>query len=171
MNMNPEQAAFAAQVLLPGIEREHSTTLKVIAAVPEGKKDYRPDPNSRTAFELASHLASADVWFLNGIARGEFSHDEDRKFGSVAEVVTFYETEFPAALAKVKALSADKFAKTIPAFGTFNLPAVAYLSFLNNHSIHHRGQLAAYLRPMGSKVPQIYGGSFDEPMEMPASAS
>jgi uncharacterized damage-inducible protein DinB len=52
----------------------------------------------------------------------------------------------------------------------FNLPAVAYLGFLNNHSIHHRGQLAAYLRPMGSKVPNIYGGSFDEPMQMPAGA-
>ena len=27
-----------------------------------------------------------------------------------------------------------------------------------------RGQLAAYLRGMGSKVPAIYGGSADEPM-------
>jgi uncharacterized damage-inducible protein DinB len=34
---------------------------------------------------------------------------------------------------------------------------------LNNHSIHHRGELATYLRPMGSKVPSIYGGSYDEP--------
>jgi hypothetical protein len=29
----------------------------------------------------------------------------------------------------------------------------------------HRGQLAAYLRAMGSKVPAIYGGSADEPMK------
>jgi len=28
----------------------------------------------------------------------------------------------------------------------------------NNHGIHHRGQLAAYLRALGSKVPAIYGG-------------
>jgi uncharacterized damage-inducible protein DinB len=37
-----------------------------------------------------------------------------------------------------------------------------YLSFVNNHSIHHRGELATYLRPMGSKVPAIYGPSADE---------
>jgi len=43
------------------------------------------------------------------------------------------------------------------------MPAVFYLGFVNNHSVHHRGQLAAYLRPMGSKVPSIYGGSADEP--------
>jgi uncharacterized damage-inducible protein DinB len=49
-------------------------------------------------------------------------------------------------------------------FGMFNLPAVMYLQFMLNHSIHHRGQLSAYLRPMGAKVPSIYGGSFDEPM-------
>jgi uncharacterized damage-inducible protein DinB len=42
-----------------------------------------------------------------------------------------------------------------------------YLILVNNHSIHHRGQLATYLRPMGSMVPSIYGGSADEPWEQP----
>ena len=54
-------------------------------------------------------------------------------------------------------------------YGVFNLPAVLYLGFLNNHSIHHRGELATYLRPMGSKVPAIYSGSYDEPFQ-PAAA-
>jgi uncharacterized damage-inducible protein DinB len=48
----------------------------------------------------------------------------------------------------------------------FQLPAAAYLNFANVHCIHHRGQLSAYLRPMGGKVPSIYGGSADEPMNM-----
>ena len=42
-----------------------------------------------------------------------------------------------------------------------NWPAVQFIGFANNHSIHHRGQLAAYLRAMGSKVPNIYGPSAD----------
>ncbi len=33
------------------------------------------------------------------------------------------------------------------------------LSFFD--AIHHRGQLSAYLRPMGSTVPSIYGPSAD----------
>ena len=169
--MNPEQAAFATQLFMQGLEREYATTSKVLAAVPEDKKDFRPDANARTAFSLASHIANSDVWFLNGIANGEFVREGQKEFGSVAEIVAYYDREFPALLAKVKALPPDKLAKVIPAFGVFNLPAAAYLGFLNNHSIHHRGQLAAYLRPMGSKVPSIYGGSFDEPMQMPASAS
>jgi len=169
--MNPEQAAFLAQVLVQGLEREYETTKKVIAAVPEGKKDYCPDPNARSAFDLASHIATSEVWFLDGITNGEFRNGEPPKFNSVAELLAFYEKEFPAGIAKVKALPGDKLVQMIQAFGVFNLPAVAYLGFMNSHSIHHRGQLAVYLRPMGSKVPSIYGGSYDEPMQMPASAS
>ncbi len=30
-------------------------------------------------------------------------------------------------------------------------------------SLHHRGQLSTYLRPLGAKVPSIYGPSGDEP--------
>jgi uncharacterized damage-inducible protein DinB len=168
--MNSEQATFTAQLFTQGLEREHATTKRVLAAVPEDKKDYRPDADARTAFSLASHIASSEVWFLNGIVKGEFVREGEKNFGSVAEIVAYYDKEFPAALAKVKALPADKLARVIPAFGMFNLPAAAYLAFVNNHSIHHRGQLATYLRPMGSKVPNIYGGSFDEPMQMPAGA-
>jgi uncharacterized damage-inducible protein DinB len=31
-------------------------------------------------------------------------------------------------------------------------------------AIHHRGQLSTYIRPMGGKVPSIYGPSGDDPM-------
>jgi uncharacterized damage-inducible protein DinB len=29
-------------------------------------------------------------------------------------------------------------------------------------AVHHRGQLSAYIRPMGGKVPSIYGPSGDD---------
>jgi uncharacterized damage-inducible protein DinB len=43
----------------------------------------------------------------------------------------------------------------------FQLPAVGFIQLALNHSIHHRGQLSMYLRPMGAKVPSIYGESHD----------
>ncbi len=30
-------------------------------------------------------------------------------------------------------------------------------------AVHHRGQLSSYLRPMGARVPSIYGPSGDDP--------
>jgi uncharacterized damage-inducible protein DinB len=62
-------------------------------------------------------------------------------------------------------LPGDKLTQNL-SFGPMNFPAVMFLDIMNRHSIHHRGQLSTYLRPMGSKVPAIYGGSADEPMKM-----
>ena len=76
----------------------------------------------------------------------------------------WYDENMKRGLTRVAAYdSAEQLLTPVEFFGVFNLPAVAYLGFLNNHSIHHRGELATYLRPMGSKVPSIYGGSYDEP--------
>lgn len=171
--MNAEHAKFTLDLFAPGLEHESQITRKVIAAIPEAKCNYKPDPSSRTALELAQHIATVDVWFLNGIATGAFSHDESTPAGldTVAGVLAFYDREFPKALAKVKAMPAEKLAQPISFMGMLNHPGVIYLGLTNNHMIHHRGQLAAYLRPMGSKVPNIYGGSFDEPMQMPGAAT
>ncbi len=68
----------------------------------------------------------------------------------------------------IRALSAEQLATPVNFMGVFDLPAAFYLAFLNNHSIHHRGELVTYLRPMGSKVPSIYGGSYDEPFQAAA---
>jgi uncharacterized damage-inducible protein DinB len=41
-------------------------------------------------------------------------------------------------------------------------PVGEFLWLILFDSIHHRGQLSAYLRPMGGKVPAIYGPSADD---------
>ena len=51
-------------------------------------------------------------------------------------------------------------------FYGMKLPNAQYLVVAAVHNAHHRGQLASYLRPMGGKVPSIYGGSADEPFQM-----
>ena len=52
--------------------------------------------------------------------------------------------------------------RTVAFFG-LEFPAVICLSFLVQHSIHHRGQLSTYLRSMGGVVPNIYGPSAENP--------
>ena len=60
--------------------------------------------------------------------------------------------------------------KTADFRGLFQLPAVVYLHTASIHSIHHRGQLSMYLRPMGAKVPAIYGESYDSTQARLAAA-
>ena len=85
--------------------------------------------------------------------------------------MAWYDENIKRGVARMAAMTAEQLMTPVEFFGVFNLPAVLYLGFLNNHSIHHRGELATYLRPMGSKVPSIYGGSYDEPFNPPSAAS
>jgi uncharacterized damage-inducible protein DinB len=168
--MDQNQAQFLAQYLCQLWEGEFPATCKVLAAVPDDKRGYRPDEKSRSAWELASHIATSDIWFVDSIVAGSFVFDpavakeRESLFGSVQDVVTYYKKEFPAAIGRIRAMPADKLVATVDFFGMMQKPGVTYLGFANNHSVHHRGQLAAYLRAMGSKVPAIYGDSADEAM-------
>jgi uncharacterized damage-inducible protein DinB len=165
--LSPEFAVGMRESVLQGLGRELEITKKVIAAIPEDKRDYRPDPKARTAWELAWHLASCDVQMTDEVADQKFDMEprfkEEPK--TVAELVDWYDKNFKRAIARVQALSPEQLCTPVDFMGVFNLPDVFYLTFVNNHSIHHRGQLAVYLRPMGSKVPSIYGGSADEPWQ------
>ena len=168
--MTPDQAKFLLGAFLPSVQKEHQTTLRVLQAVPAGKETYRPHPNSRSTLELVWHIAGVDIWFLDAFVAGNFDMEDDTMpadFSTVADIASWYEDEFPPKLKKVTALPAEFWAKELPFFGIFNFPTVMYLQIMMHHTIHHRGQLCAYLRPMGGKVPNIYGGSFDEPMEGP----
>jgi len=170
--MSPEFALGYRAMMVDGIAREAEITKKVIAAVPDAASSYKPDPNARTAKDLAWHIVNTDVQFVTAIANLNFKMENpEHKPQTSAEVVAWYEQNLNAGLARVAGMTAEQLMTPVAFAGVFNLPAVLYLGFVNNHMIHHRGELATYLRPMGSKVPAIYGGSFDEPMRPPAAES
>jgi uncharacterized damage-inducible protein DinB len=169
--VNADQAKTAAETLAGLWESEFPATCQVLAAVKDDNRNFQPDAKSRTAWDLAKHLATADIWFIDSILNGKFEFNPDAakqvesKFNSVNDVVSFYQQTFPAKLAQLRALPADRLTAPVSFFGMMEMPNVKYIGFANNHSIHHRGQLAAYLRAMGSKVPNIYGPSADAASE------
>ena len=168
--MTSEQAKAAAELIATVWEGEFPATCEVLAAVKNDNRNYKPDAKSRTAWELATHLATADIWFIDSITKGAFEWNPDAakqaesQFQNVSDIVAFYKKTFPEKLAALRALPAEKSTEVLDFFGMMKMPRAQFIGFANNHSIHHRGQLAAYLRAMGSKVPAIYGGSADEPM-------
>jgi len=169
--MTSEQAAFLASIFLPTVQKEYLITSRVLRAVPVENGGFRPNPVARTAMELAWHLASSDTWFLDGFLNAKFEMEDDSMPGDMsdtADIVALYEELFETKFPLVEKLSPELWATPLPFFGIYNHPAVLYLQFMLHHSIHHRGQLCAYVREMGGKVPNIYGGSFDEPMSPPA---
>ena len=170
--LTPDQAKFLSAQFLPLLKTEHATTKRVIEAIPEGKGDYRPDPNAKSALELAWHIVAAEKRFLSGICAGGLDFSPINRPESVrtpAEIGVWYEQTFSTNLAQLDGLSGEQLAKIIDFRGMFQLPAVSFIQLSLNHSIHHRGQLSTYLRPLGGKCPDIYGGSADEPWKGPQS--
>lgn len=165
--MTPDQAKAAAETIADVWEGEFPATCQVLAAVKDEKREYKPDPKSRTAWQLAAHLATTDIWFMDSIIGGAFHFDPEKAkaqeaaFRNVNDIVEFYKQTFPEKLKALRAIPADRMTETIDFFGMMKFPRARWVGFANNHSIHHRGQLTAYLRAMGSKVPNVYGPSAD----------
>jgi len=162
--LQPEQATFLLHsIYLSHLQREHKTTKQIIEAIPLDKGDYRPDPISKTALELAWHIVAAEHRFLNGIINGAFDftpiHRPDSVLNS-ADIAAWYAKSFEASFERLGTLSGEQLLKILDFRGLFQLPAVSYCQFILNHTIHHRGQLSVYIRPMGGSVPSIYGESY-----------
>ncbi|GAC1660921.1 MAG: DinB family protein [Candidatus Acidiferrum sp.] len=163
-SLQPQQALFLFQTILPSLKSEHATTKKIIDAIPLDKGDYRPDPISKSALELAWHIAAAQHRFLDGVAAGQFDYDRPSRPESArnsADISAWYENSFAANIERLAQLSPEQLSQVIDFRGRLQWPAVMFLQLCLSHEIHHRGQLSTYLRPMGAKVPSIYGESYD----------
>ncbi|MBS1830979.1 MAG: DinB family protein [Acidobacteria bacterium] len=163
--MNSEHAKIVADFLTSDFEVEMQTTLRLMEAVPAGGLDYRPDSKSKTGLGLLRHITLEDEWLLNSIADGVFPPPPDDSDAcgimTPADACARYRMKVPAALDRVRAMSGDKLASILDLLGMIQAPAVIMLAMAIKHSVHHRGQLSTYLRPMGGQVPGIYGPSAD----------
>lgn len=167
--MSPEEASVLANHLLARMQRESEITAKVIAALPPDKTSYRIHPQARTALELAWHMTSMEMWFLDSIFQGEFYASASTaipdEINSGADAAAWYTQQFETNFKKASKLSGEYLAQPMSFLRKFDYPGVMYLQMALSHTVHHRGQFAAYLRAMGASVPAIYGGSLDEPSE------
>lgn len=172
--MTPEQGLFLLHsVFLPALKNEHRITVKVLEAVPADKPDYRPDAHSRSALDLASHIAIAETRFLDGVASGafNFASGKPESIKTTKDVAAWYAADFEKNFRRIEKMSGEQLVKMVDFRGMFQMPAVAFLQVTMHHSIHHRGQLCAYLRAMGGKVPSVYGESYDDAEAKKAQAA
>ncbi|SRR5579871_2658797 len=170
--LTPDQAKLLSRVYLQSLENEIPITRRVLAAVPENQLDFKLGDKGRTARELMWHLARSEAWFGSCVVAGNF--DSDGSDGPApetgAEILAYYDEHVPPVSGRIANLSGEHLAQVASFFGVFNLPVVLYVDFWIKHTVHHRGQLSMQIRAMNGRVPDIYGGSADEPFQMPATA-
>ena len=164
--MTADHAMFLLQNLYLGtLKTESRTTKKILEAVPADKAQYKPDPASRSAIELARHIAAADNRFVEAVINGVFDTSPSmipENVKAPAEIASWYEERYAKNFEALTKLAGEQLVKIVDFRGMFQRPAVTFLITGLHHTIHHRGQLSSYLRCMGAKVPSIYGESYDD---------
>lgn len=141
--------------------KESQTTAKVIGRIPEGS-DYRPDPKSRPAQEIAWQVVVEELMLIEALETGVMQLPERPMPKTMKEICETYGQQSADIARRLAALPEEKWGGQMEFFGQQLRAAGMAWSFLFD-IVHHRGQLTTYLRAMGSTVPQIYGPSADEP--------
>lgn len=145
---------------------EKPVFLRVMAAVPADQGTYRPHPRSSSAADILWLLATELHDACELIERGEATF-APRPAPSVQESIAAYEknaAELERRLAKADPAAWEKPARfLVDGNVVWEAPLGDMLFGFLFDAIHHRGQLSSYLRPMGAKVPSIYGPSGDDP--------
>lgn len=147
-------------------DREAPATRKVISRIPEGTSDYKPEPKSRNAREIAWLIVLEERLLTEGLEKGTIEWKDVPTPATVEEILATYDREHDELTRRLRALDHSIWEKEFRfMFGEYEISrGTGYhygWEFLFD-AVHHRGQLSTYLRPMGSTVPSIYGPSADE---------
>lgn len=141
--------------------KEAKTTSKVLSRIPEGS-DYRPDPKSRTARDIAWQIVGEEKMIIEAVETGAAAWAPGPTPATMKEICEAYDRQSADIMNRWRALPVERWNGTLEFFGAKRPASPMAWSFLFD-IVHHRGQITTYLRPMGSTVPQIYGPSADEP--------
>jgi uncharacterized damage-inducible protein DinB len=138
----------------------------VIAAVPDSGLEHQADPKARTARALIEHLIGHNLDVLELLDDGVIHHRNQVPFDSVGDAVDHFDSSFGQVIERLGAMDEGAWLATGQFYAGEHLvmeapvERLAWGMFFD--AVHHRGQLSTYLRPMGSKVPAIYGPSADD---------
>jgi uncharacterized damage-inducible protein DinB len=147
-------------------QAEFPTFKRVLDALPLTQFTYRPHERSPSTLDLVWTLACENAACSTMIDRGEVYWTDAQAPGAAAAVKAF-QASYQALDDCVHKIGEKQWTRPSKLYVGGKLileqPLGDFLWYLFFDAIHHRGQLSSYIRPMGGKVPSIYGPSGDDP--------
>lgn len=143
---------------------EHPVFLRVLQALPADRLDYSPHDRSPSAARIVWTL-TAELKSCVDAATAYRAEWNAQTPPPLADMLRMFE-EWSNALTDRVASMDDAAWHRVAQFYyggkvVSEQPVAQFLWMIHFDAIHHRGQLSAYLRPMGGTVPAIYGPSAD----------
>ncbi len=143
---------------------ESPVFLRVLHSLPADHLSYKPHERSPSAEQLVWTLVGELRACIEVVKEGRTEWRQE-SVPSLAEMLEMFEQWSNELINLVEAMDESAWGRVAHFFYEGKVVSEQlsdqFLWFILFGSIHHRGQLAAYLRPMGGTVPSIYGPSAD----------
>ncbi len=148
------------------VDKETPVFMRVFRAIPADKLDYRPHERNTAAGDLVFQMEQEMTALAGIFTSGEVNMGPNKRPDSIEEMAANFEAAAKRVAEAARATSDERWKGVGKFLWSGNVAwesTVAEIAwgFLFD-LIHHRGQLSVYIRPMGGKVPSIYGPSGDD---------
>ncbi|MEP7270395.1 MAG: DinB family protein [Acidobacteriota bacterium] len=139
--------------------RIHQQTAKVMAVSPSDKFDWKTCDSAMTLGALVNHFYLAEVGLVDAVLTGKFGARKFEPKTSAEDAVAAFDQAHEELVAAISSLTPEQLAEEIAPFGDKygTMTRKALLHSMQEHEIHHRGQLYVYLRILGTEVPPLFG--------------
>lgn len=170
-NGQTQQTATLGQMLAAELKQEAISTRKMLERIPSEQFQWKPHEKSMPIVSLAGHIADMIGWADITIKHDELDFEKTdttpKSYSDASELVAYFDRNLSTAIETLSSVSNETLMQPWRLRSGekifFEMPKAAVMrSMVMNHIIHHRGQLAVYLRLLDVPVPSIYGPSADE---------
>lgn len=128
----------------------------------EADSSFRPVPEVMSVAEQVAHAAQTIDWFMDAVVGDQgFDLDFEKHNAEVKKVVSLTEARahFTAAMQRavdvLESMTFEDLKKPFPPGPVLgNVPKIASISSICDHTAHHRGALTVYSRLLG-KTPEM----------------
>jgi uncharacterized damage-inducible protein DinB len=166
-----EQNATIGRMIAAELRQEAVATRKMLERVPEASFDWKPHDKSMTLERLAGHIVEMANWTAATLKHDELDFAtagyKPKKYTAASELVEDFDKNVAVAVELLETVSDEEMMQNWRLRNGeqifFEMPKAAVMrTMVMNHIIHHRGQLAVYLRLLDVPLPPVYGPSADE---------
>ncbi|MEM6675052.1 MAG: DinB family protein [Planctomycetota bacterium] len=161
------------RAFLSELEHEAAGVRRTIERVPPADLDWRPHEKSMTFRGLVTHLVNVPRWGAMTLTTDRFDMAPggevitEEPLAGIPEALATLDDNVASFERALRDATEDDLTAvwTLERNGEpiFALPRIGVLrGMIMNHAIHHRAQLALYLRLRDVAVPSLYGPTADE---------
>ncbi len=140
-------------------------TMRILLSLAQADLSYKPHERSATASDIISTIVKG-LEIRNDLVEKRHADVAPRSAASYKLLIGEFEELSAALSTRLSRLEQQQWEEPsqlrLGEQVVVERPLGEIMWLFHFDLIHHRGQLSTYLRPMGAKVPSIYGKSGDE---------